>query len=46
MTDKVSMGFCQREGAQDIVGRGGRGQGRELEAFVGSERVSGFWIIE
>lgn len=38
MTDRVSVGFSRREGAQDIVGRGGREHRRELEAFAGSEK--------
>jgi len=45
MTDRVSMGFCRREGAQGILGRGGRGHRRELEAFVDSEKDWRSWSI-
>ena len=45
MTDRVSMGFCRREGAQGILGRGGRGHRRELEAFAASEKGWRSWSI-
>lgn len=45
MTRRVSMGFCRRERAQDVVGREDRGHRRELEAFVGSVKGWGSWII-
>lgn len=45
VTDKVSMGFWRREGAQDTVGRGSRGHRRGLEAFVGSEKGCRSWTI-